>query len=158
MRAMLASFFTHILWQPWQFATTHLSQQFLDFEPGIHFPQLQMQAGETGINNLRIYNPTLNGLKHDPEALFIKKWVPELAHLDTPFIHEPYLMTVLEQGLYNFKLGEDYPLPIVDIKENRKLASDILWNMKNDSEVMSESFRILKRHTLQDRKRMLRSD
>ncbi|NRD24127.1 deoxyribodipyrimidine photo-lyase [Winogradskyella litoriviva] len=158
MRAMLASFFTHILWQPWQSATTHLSQQFLDFEPGIHFPQLQMQAGETGINNLRIYNPTLNGLKHDPDAVFIKKWVPELAHLDTPFIHEPYLMTEMEQTFYNFKLGEDYPIPIVDVKENRKRASEILWNMKKDPEVLRESYRILKRHTLQDRKRMLKSD
>ena len=156
MRAMLVSFFTHILWQPWQNASEHLSQQFLDFEPGIHFPQLQMQAGETGINNLRIYNPTLNGLKYDPDADFIKKWVPELAHLDVPFIHEPYLMTELEQGLYNFKLGEDYPEPIVDIKENRKRASDILWNMKNDPEVVKESFRILKRHTLQDRNSLLR--
>lgn len=158
MRAMLVSFFTHILWQPWQNASEHLSQQFLDFEPGIHFPQLQMQAGETGINNLRIYNPTLNGLKHDPDAEFIKKWVPELAHLDVPFIHEPYLMTELEQGLYNFKLGEDYPEPIVDIKENRKRASDILWNMKKDPEVVKESFRILKRHTLQDRSRLLKTD
>lgn len=157
MRAMLVSFFSHILWQPWQDASAHLSQQFLDFEPGIHFPQLQMQAGETGINNLRIYNPTLNGLKHDPDAVFIKKWLPELAHLDTPFVHEPYLMTELEQGLYNFKLGEDYPHPIVDIKENRKRASEILWNMKEDPEVVKESFRILKRHTLQDRKRMLRN-
>lgn len=158
MRAMLASFFTHILWQPWQFATTHLSQLFLDFEPGIHFPQLQMQAGETGINNLRIYNPTINGLKHDPDAIFIKKWVPELAELDTVFIHEPYLMTKLEESFYNFKLGEDYPSPIVDIKKNRKRASEILWNMKSDKEVLFESKRILKRHTLQDRKRMLRNN
>ncbi|WP_198658946.1 cryptochrome/deoxyribodipyrimidine photo-lyase family protein [Winogradskyella tangerina] len=158
MRAMLASFFTHILWQPWQAATAHLSQQFLDFEPGIHFPQLQMQAGETGINNLRIYNPTTNSLKHDPGAIFIKKWVPELAHLDTPFIHEPYLMTEMEQAFYNFKLGVDYPHPIVDIKENRKRASDILWNMKKDPEVIEESFRILKRHTLRDRNRMLRNE
>ena len=73
MRALTVSFFTHILWQPWQDATTHLSQMFLDFEPGIHFPQLQMQAGETGINNLRIYNPVKNGIEHDEDAVFIKK-------------------------------------------------------------------------------------
>ncbi|MFP4846118.1 deoxyribodipyrimidine photo-lyase/cryptochrome family protein [Winogradskyella sp. PE311] len=158
MRAMLASFFTHILWQPWQAATTHLSQQFLDFEPGIHFPQLQMAAGETGINTLRIYNPTANSLKHDPEAVFIKKWVPEIADLDIPFIHEPYLMTEMEQTFYNFKLGEDYPNPIVNIKENRKRASDILWNMKKDPEVIRESLRILKRHTISDRTRTLRNE
>jgi deoxyribodipyrimidine photo-lyase len=117
-----------------------------------------MQAGETGINNLRIYNPTLNGLKHDPDAVLIKKWVPELADLDTPFVHEPYLMTEMEQGLYNFKLGDDYPYPIVDIKVNRKRASEILWNMKKDPEVIRESFRILKRHTLSDRNRMLKSE
>ncbi|BAO76923.1 cryptochrome/deoxyribodipyrimidine photo-lyase family protein [Winogradskyella sp. PG-2] len=158
MRAMLASFFTHILWQPWQSATRHLSQQFLDFEPGIHFPQLQMQAGETGINNLRIYNPTTNSLKHDPDAIFIRKWVPELAPLETPFVHEPYLMTEMEEAFYNFKLGEDYPQPIVNIKENRKRASDILWNMKDDPEVRRESSRILKRHTISQRNRMLRDE
>ena len=131
---------------------------FLDFEPGIHFPQLQMQAGETGINNLRIYNPIKNGLDHDPEAEFIKKWVPELAHLDTHFIHEPYLMTPLEQQLYNFKLGEDYPKPIVDLKSRRKKASEILWNMKTQPLVQAENQRILSKHTLKNRSKMLNSD
>ena len=152
------SFFTHILWQPWQEATTHLSQMFLDFEPGIHFPQLQMQAGETGINNLRIYNPIKNSKEHDEDAIFIKKWVPELAKLETHFAHEPYLMTPLEQEFNNFKLGRDYPHPIVDLKKNRKKASDILWGMRSDSEVQKESFRILSRHTLSDRNRMLSNE
>ncbi|MBT8258801.1 MAG: deoxyribodipyrimidine photo-lyase [Bacteroidia bacterium] len=158
MRALLVSFFTHILWQPWQEATTHLSQQFLDFEPGIHFPQLQMQAGETGINNLRIYNPIKNSKEHDPEAEFIKKWVPELAHLDLPFIHEPFLMTPLEEQLYNFKIGRDYPKPIVDIEKNRRRAAAILFKMKDDPKVMKESRRILDKHTLANRKRMLRDE
>ncbi len=156
MRALLVSFFTHILWQPWQDATTHLSQQFLDFEPGIHFPQLQMQAGETGINNLRIYNPIKNGIEHDPDATFIREWVPELSHLELAYIHQPHLMTQLEQELYSFKIGVDYPHPIVDIQENRKKASDILWKMKDDPEVRKESQRILKKHTISDRNRMLR--
>lgn len=158
MRSLLVSFFTHILWQPWQDATHHLSQNFLDFEPGIHFPQLQMQASETGINNIRIYNPIKNSIEHDADAKFIKKWVPELANLSLGFIHEPYLMTPLDEQFNNFKLGEDYPLPIVDGKSARKKASDILFNMRKKPEVLSESYRILKKHTLSDRNRMLKSD
>tara|TARA_B110000091_G_C13782277_1_gene461745 strand:- start:398 stop:1891 length:1494 start_codon:yes stop_codon:yes gene_type:complete len=158
MRAMLVSFFTHILWQPWQEATTHLSKMFLDFEPGIHFPQIQMQAGETGINNLRIYSPVKNSLEHDVNAVFIKKWCPELANLPINFIHEPYLMTPLDMQFNNFELGIDYPNPIVDIKINRKKASDILWNLKKNPQVRSESFRILKKHTITDRNNLLHSD
>jgi deoxyribodipyrimidine photo-lyase len=158
MRAMLVSFFTHILWQPWQASSQHLSKLFLDFEPGIHFPQLQMNAGETGINILRIYNPVKNSLEHDEDGTFIKKWVPELASLPTPFIHEPYLMTPLDEQFNNFELGVVYPNPIVDIKTARKKASDILWNMKKDTEVRKESERILKKHTLSEGNRMLKSN
>lgn len=150
MRALVVSFLTHNLWQPWQAASKHLSQQFLDFEPGIHFPQLQMQAGETGTNLLRIYNPIKNSLEHDPEASFIKKWVPELKDLDTPFAHEPYLMTEMEQQLYDFHLGKDYPYPIVDMEKTRRRASDTLWNLRKNKKVREESLRILKKHTLRD--------
>jgi len=158
MRAMLVSFFTHILWQPWQASSQHLSKLFLDFEPGIHFPQLQMNAGETGINMLRIYNPIKNSKEHDDDGTFIKKWVPELAHLPTAFIHEPYLMTPLDEQFNNLELGVDYPNPIVDITIARKKASDTLWNMKKNSEVKRESERILKKHTLSNRNSMLNTD
>ncbi len=151
MRALVVSFLTHNLWQPWQEATTHLSQMFLDFEPGIHFPQLQMQAGETGINMLRIYNPVKNSLEHDPDASFIKKWVPELKLLDTPLAHQPYLMTPLEEQLFNFKLGEDYPYPIVALESSRKKAGDILWNLRKNKKVKAESQRILKKHIVKNR-------
>ncbi|EDP95233.1 FAD-binding domain-containing protein [Kordia algicida OT-1] len=153
MRALVVSFFTHNLWQPWQKATVILSQYFLDFEPGIHFPQIQMQAGETGINMLRMYNPTKNGIAHDPEGIFIKKWVPELAELDTAFVHEPSKMTPMEQQMANFILGKDYPKPIVNLQETRKHASDILWNMKDENTVIEENFRILQKHTLSNRKK-----
>lgn len=151
MRALVVSFYTHNLWQPWQGATTHLSQMFLDFEPGIHFPQLQMQAGETGINMLRIYNPVKNSLEHDPEATFIKKWIPELRALDIPFAHQPYLMTEMEQQFYNFQLGRDYPKPIVDLETTRTKASNALWKLRKDKMVIEESKRILKKHTLKNR-------
>jgi deoxyribodipyrimidine photo-lyase len=148
MRAMLVSFFTHNLWQPWQESSQHLSRMFLDFEPGIHFPQLQMQAGETGINMLRIYNPIKNSLEHDPECEFIKKWVPELSHLPIAFIHNPSIMTFLDQKFNDFDLGVDYPKPIVNMERTRKFASDFLWQMKKNPLVKEESFRILKLHTM----------
>jgi len=157
MRALVVSFFTHNLWQPWQDLSEHLASLFLDFEPGIHYPQIQMQAGETGINNLRIYNPTKNSIEHDAEANFIKKWVPELKHLEIPFIHNPSEMPYFDQQLTGFQLGKDYPFPITKEKESRKHASDILWNMKKNALVKKESIRILKRHTLSDRTKMLRN-
>mgnify|MGYP006079115783 FL=1 len=151
MRALVVSFVIHQLWQPWQAISGFLARQFLDFEPGIHFPQIQMQAGETGINTLRIYNPVKNGIEHDPEGKFIVQWIPELKKIPQHFIHTPWDITSMESTLYDFELGKDYPYPIVDIEKTREKASQTLWNLQKNTLVKKESKRILIRHTLPNR-------
>lgn len=129
MRAMVVSFFVFNLWQDWR-DLHFLARQFLDYEPGIHYPQLQMQSGVTSINTIRIYNPIKNSQEHDEEGLFIKSWVPELKEVPALLIHEPWKMTSFEQNLYQVIIGEDYPFPIVDIEETRKRASEIVWGVR----------------------------
>lgn len=57
-------------------------------------------------------------------------------------------MTALEQKMYGFTLGNDYPKPIVDIGVTRKNASDTIWKMRKDPEVIKESYRILNKHVV----------
>ena len=148
MRALLVSFLTFNLDQDWRNGVYHMARLFLDYDPGIHYPQFQMQAGTTGVNTIRLYNPIKNSIELDPEGIFIKKWIPELQNTPIKYIHEPWKMSVMEQTFCGVIIGKDYPIPVIDLQESSRTARKKVWGHRKHPLVQKENKRILKRHVL----------
>jgi len=121
MRAMLVSFAAYHLWLHWREPGLFLARQFLDFEPGIHWSQMQMQSGTTGINTLRIYSPAKQAQDQDPQGLYIRRWVPEFG-------------------------TAAYPRPIVDDKAALAHAKACLYGLRQTQGARTEADAIQHKH------------
>ena len=148
MRAMLQSFASYQLGLDWRVSGERLARLFSDYEPGIHWPQVQMQSGQTGINTPRIYNPVKQGRDQDPDGRFTRQWVPELAHLSTAVLQTPWLATGADPA--------DYPQPIVDPSAAARLAKDRLTILRRSAGYREAALAVFQKHG--SRKRRFTND
>jgi deoxyribodipyrimidine photo-lyase len=146
MRAMLISFASYHLWQHWREPAAHLARLFLDFEPGIHFPQVQMQSGTTGINAVRIYSPVKQVLDQDPQGIFIRRYCPELARIPEEYLSRPESMPMTVQQKAGCIIGRHYPRPIVDNGKAYMNARRRMQGLRATSASRQESQKIFRRH------------
>ncbi|MEO1706440.1 MAG: deoxyribodipyrimidine photo-lyase [Pseudomonadota bacterium] len=141
MRAMLMAVASYHLWLDWRLPGEHLARQFTDYEPGIHWPQVQMQSGTTGINTIRIYNPVKQGHDQDPDGTFIRRWLPELAEVPDIFIHEPWKWPDAREVL-----EDRYPAPIVDYLAAARQARERVWALRKSTPFARKAQLIQNRH------------
>jgi deoxyribodipyrimidine photo-lyase len=121
-RMIVASFLTKDLLINWQEGEAWFMANLVDGDPAANNGGWQWSAG-TGTDAapyFRIFNPVTQGLKFDPNTEYIARWVPELRELPIKYRHEPWQMAEVEAQKYDFKLGRDYPHPIVDHKFARQ--------------------------------------
>lgn len=146
MRAMLVSFAAYHLWLHWREPALFLARHFVDFEPGIHFSQLQMQSGTTGINTVRIYSPLKQQQDQDPQGEFVRRWLPELAAVPAEWLTRLPAMPGNLQRRYGVVLGRDYPLPIVDHDRAVASARARLFALRGTAAARREADRVQARH------------
>lgn len=147
MRCMLVSFACYDLWLDWRPLTTILARRFLDYEPGIHYPQFQMQAGTTGINANRIYSAKKQAEDHaGPDFAFIRRWCPELANVPSEYMPEPHRMPADVQRACGCVIGVDYPAPIVDHAASYRHATAEFAKVRAQAQTKLEAAAVYEKH------------
>lgn len=141
MRAMLVAVASYHLWLDWRATGPHLARVFTDYEPGIHWPQMQMQSGTTGMNTVRIYNPVKQGQDQDPTGAFTRRWVPELAEVPDVHLQSPWDW----EGAGRL-LGRRYPAPVVDVAAAARAARQKVWAVRGGAAFRAEAERIVEKH------------
>ena len=146
MRAMLMAFASYHLWLHWRPTGMHLARVFTDYEPGIHWPQVQMQSGTTGTNTVRIYNPVKQSTDQDPRGTFIRQWVPEVRGVPDDYVHEPWRMPLTVQAEVRCRIGVDYPQRIVDHEAAARTARERVWAIRRGEAFRTEAKALLEKH------------
>jgi deoxyribodipyrimidine photo-lyase len=152
MRAMLVSVAAYPLWLHWRPVGEWLARQFIDYEPGIHWSQLQMQSGTTGINTTRVYNPIKQAQDQDPHGHFVRRWLPALQRVPDTWLFQPWLMPPELQARCGVVVGVDIAAPLVDLEQATRAAKERVYALRTDPAVAAVQASIVKRHGSRNRR------
>ncbi|MEU6318597.1 deoxyribodipyrimidine photo-lyase [Streptomyces sp. NPDC047009] len=112
-RLLTASFLAKTLYVDWRVGAEHFLRLLVDGDLANNQLNWQWMAGTgTDTRPNRVLNPVAQGKRHDPDGAYVRRWVPELAGLAAPAVHEPWKLRGTERAEY-----DAYPDPIVDLSE-----------------------------------------
>ena len=121
---IVASFLTKDLMIDWRAGERWFWDTLVDADPANNATGWQWVAGcgADASPYFRVFNPVLQGEKFDPDGIYVRRWVPELAKLPNNLIHQPWEATPLELRSADVELGRTYPAPIIEHKTGRERA------------------------------------
>lgn len=124
VRLVAASLLTKHLLIDWRLGEQHFREALVDFDAASNSFNWQWVAGSgaDAAPYFRIFNPTLQGARFDPEGEYVRAWVPELAGLDARWVHRPWEAPAAVLSQAGVLLGETYPLPVIEHAEGRERA------------------------------------
>lgn len=123
VRMIVASFLTKDLHIDWRWGEKYFATQLVDYDPAVNNGNWQWCAS-TGCDAqpyFRIFNPWMQQKKFDPDCMYIKTWIPELANVNNKTIHNWFKE--------NAKI-KDYPKPIVDHAIESRIAKEMYRRAK----------------------------
>jgi deoxyribodipyrimidine photo-lyase len=134
-RMVVASFLVKHLLIDWREGAAWFEDTLVDADLANNRAGWQWVAG-TGADAapfFRIFNPVLQGEKFDPDGIFVRQWVPELSGLDQRYLHKPWTAprAALEEA--GVRLGDTYPMPLVDHAAARTRALAAYAKVKHQS-------------------------
>lgn len=111
-RLLTASFLTKTLYVDWRVGARHFLDWLVDGDLANNQLNWQWTAGTgTDTRPNRVLNPVIQGKRYDPDGAYVRRWVPELAALAGPAIHEPWKLRGPDRAAL------DYPEPVIDLSE-----------------------------------------
>jgi deoxyribodipyrimidine photo-lyase len=124
VRMVVASFLVKHLLIDWREGEKWFWDTLVDADAGSNPANWQWVAGcgADAAPYFRVFNPILQGEKFDPDGVYVRRWVPELAQLPNSVIHVPWRATPLELAGSGVELGSNYPEPIIDHRKGRERA------------------------------------
>ena len=137
VRMIVASFLIKDLLIDWQSGAEWFWDTLVDADLASNAASWQWVAGcgADAAPYFRIFNPTIQGAKFDPDGSYVRRWVPEVSRLPDRLIHAPWTAKPIELADAGIELGKDYPAPIIDhsMARNRALEKyKLLKAGKND--------------------------
>ena len=132
VRMIVASLLVKHLLQDWRVGLDWFWDTLLDADLANNVMGWQWcgGSGADAAPYFRIFNPVSQGERFDPDGTYVKTYLPELAQLPKKYIHQPWMLGELELATYGVTLGENYPHPIIGLKEGRQQALDAFQKFK----------------------------